>query len=145
MPPRSVRPRTSTTWTCVSTNASTCGPRASNAGAGCSRKRRGPGSLRGPANRRRLDHRSLERALGLPADAPADPEPPRTGGIRIDMEFSPKHVYELAKTFNDFYHACPVLKSEEPVKTARLTLVAATRVTLRNGLALLGIDAPVEM
>ena len=68
---------------------------------------------------------------------------------RAATEYRPlyltNYVYELAKTFNDFYHACPVLKSEEPVKTARLTLVAATRVTLRNGLALLGIDAPVEM
>ncbi len=68
---------------------------------------------------------------------------------RAAAEYRPlyltNYVYELARTFNDFYHACPVLKSEEPVKTARLTLVAATRVTLRNGLALLGIDAPVEM
>jgi arginyl-tRNA synthetase len=68
---------------------------------------------------------------------------------RAAAEYRPlyltNYVFELAKTFNDFYHACPVLKSDEPVKTARLTLVAATRVTLRNGLALLGIDAPVEM
>lgn len=68
---------------------------------------------------------------------------------RSAMEYRPLHltnyVYELAKTFNDFYHACPVLKSQDPVKTARLTLVAATRETLRNGLALLGIEAPDEM
>ena len=68
---------------------------------------------------------------------------------RAGTEYRPlyltNYVYELSKTFNDFYHACPVLKSDEPVKTARLILVAATRVTLRNGLALLGIDAPEEM
>lgn len=68
---------------------------------------------------------------------------------RAAAEYRPlyltNYVYELAKTFNDFYHACPVLKSDEPVKTARLTLVAATRVALRNGLALLGIEAPDEM
>jgi arginyl-tRNA synthetase len=68
---------------------------------------------------------------------------------RAAAEYRPlyltNYVYELAKTFNDFYHACPVLKSEDPVKTARLTLVAATRVTLRNGLNLLGIEAPDEM
>ncbi len=39
----------------------------------------------------------------------------------------PKHLvtymYRLAKTFNDFYERCPVLNSEEPVKTYRLAIV----------------------
>ncbi|MFM9105595.1 MAG: arginine--tRNA ligase [Chloroflexota bacterium] len=55
------------------------------------------------------------------------------------------YVFDLAKRFNDFYHACPVLQSEEPVRTARLALVAATRQALANGLALLGIAAPTAM
>ncbi len=55
------------------------------------------------------------------------------------------YVFELAKTFNDFYHACPVLPSPEPTRTARIALVAATRQALANGLALLGIEAPEEM
>jgi len=68
---------------------------------------------------------------------------------RAAEEYRPLHitnyVFEVAKRFNDFYHACPVLISEEPVRTARLTLVAATRTTLKNGLALLGIEAPEVM
>jgi arginyl-tRNA synthetase len=55
------------------------------------------------------------------------------------------YVYELAKRFNDFYHACPVIQSEEPLRTARMALVDATRQTLKNGLGLLGIEAPSEM
>ncbi|MGC4108047.1 MAG: arginine--tRNA ligase [Thermomicrobiales bacterium] len=55
------------------------------------------------------------------------------------------YVYDVAKRFNDFYHACPVMQSEEPTRSARLALVAATRQTLKNGLALLGIDAPEQM
>jgi arginyl-tRNA synthetase len=55
------------------------------------------------------------------------------------------YVFELAKKFNDFYHACPVIDSPEPTRSARLALVAATRTALANGLALLGIDAPYEM
>jgi arginyl-tRNA synthetase len=55
------------------------------------------------------------------------------------------YVYELAKRFNDFYHACPVIDSPEPTRSARLALVAASRTALANGLALLGIDAPYEM
>jgi arginyl-tRNA synthetase len=55
------------------------------------------------------------------------------------------YVYELAKSFNDFYHVCPVIHSEEPVRSARLALVDATRQTLANGLELLGIEAPNAM
>ena len=68
---------------------------------------------------------------------------------RAAAEYRPlliaSYVYDLAKGFNDFYHVCPVLQSEEPVRTARLALVAATRQTLANGLALLGIEAPSAM
>jgi arginyl-tRNA synthetase len=55
------------------------------------------------------------------------------------------YVYELAKSFNEFYHGHPVLNSGEPVKTARLVLVAAVRQVLANALGLLEIDAPNEM
>lgn len=68
---------------------------------------------------------------------------------RAAAEFRPllltNYVYELAKAFNDFYHACPVLTSEEPVRTARLALVTAARRALANGLLILGIEAPEEM
>ena len=56
-----------------------------------------------------------------------------------------QYVYDLAKTFNDFYHACPVIQSEEPQRTARLALVTATRQTLANALDVLGIAAPTRM
>ena len=55
------------------------------------------------------------------------------------------YVYDLAKAFNDFYHACPVIHSEEPVRSARLALVDATRQALANGLWLLGIESPSAM
>jgi arginyl-tRNA synthetase len=55
------------------------------------------------------------------------------------------YAYDLAKRFNDFYHACPVLQSAEPVRTARLALTDATRQALANALGLLGIAAPEAM
>jgi arginyl-tRNA synthetase len=55
------------------------------------------------------------------------------------------YVYELARRFSDFYGACPVVQAEEPMRTTRLALVAATRQTLANGLALLGVRAPEVM
>jgi arginyl-tRNA synthetase len=54
-------------------------------------------------------------------------------------------AYDLAKTFTDFYNECPVLQVEEPARSCRLRLVAATRQALANSLALLGITAPEAM
>lgn len=56
------------------------------------------------------------------------------------------YVYDLANTFHSFYHAVPVLQSDdESVKPARLRLVAAAKQTIANALALLGITAPEVM
>ncbi len=68
---------------------------------------------------------------------------------RAASEFRPiqiaNYAYDLAKKFNDFYSQCPVLQVEEPVRKARLRLVMATRQTIENSLALLGITAPEAM
>ncbi len=55
------------------------------------------------------------------------------------------YLNEVAKAFNEFYHECPVLKAEKSIKNARLALVDAARQVLKNGLYLLGIDAPERM
>jgi arginyl-tRNA synthetase len=65
-------------------------------------------------------------------------------------KFAPATVadwtYNLAKAFNEFYHKHKVLQADTSERRqARLALVAATSVGLRNGLALLGIQAPERM
>ena len=56
------------------------------------------------------------------------------------------YAYELANAFHSFYHAVPVLQSEdENVRKARLALVAAAKQTLANALRLLDIKAPEVM
>ena len=56
------------------------------------------------------------------------------------------YANQLADRFNSFYAALPVLKAETPgLAGARLELVDAVRVVLRNVLTLLGIDAPERM
>ncbi len=56
------------------------------------------------------------------------------------------YAYELANIFNEFYHACPVLKADiKKLRDFRLTLVKATKITLKNSLNLLGIDTPEKM
>jgi arginyl-tRNA synthetase len=52
----------------------------------------------------------------------------------------------LADKFNTFYNALPVIKAEpETLSDARLALVEANKIVLRNALSLLGIAAPDKM
>lgn len=65
-------------------------------------------------------------------------------------DFRPHYVvnylYNLANTFNGFYEKCRVIQAEtKELKKARLALAAATKVVLKNGLNLLGIDALEKM
>jgi arginyl-tRNA synthetase len=56
------------------------------------------------------------------------------------------YAYDLANAFHSFYHAVPVLQSEnESIRNARLSLVAAAKQTLANALRLLDIKAPEVM
>ncbi len=83
--------------------------------------------------------------LGLLQAVAALPEEVQRAAAEERPLLIANYVYELAKRFNDFYHACPVLQSAEPTRTARLALVAVTRRTLANALDLLGIAAPETM
>jgi len=55
------------------------------------------------------------------------------------------YVYELASDFSSFYQECPILKSDEPVRSSRLALADLTARALEHSLDLLGITAPEEM
>lgn len=56
------------------------------------------------------------------------------------------YLHSLADAFNAFYQSVPVIKAEsEAQKNARLKLVESVKIVLKNGLYLLGIEAPEEM
>ncbi len=56
------------------------------------------------------------------------------------------YSYHLAKSFNEFYHACPVIKADNKEQQVfRLKLIQAFRITLKNSLYLLGIETMNEM
>jgi len=55
------------------------------------------------------------------------------------------YLFEVANGFHSFYEACPVLKSEEPVRNSRLALSDLTARVLQRGLDLLGIKVPERM
>ncbi|MBQ5459212.1 MAG: arginine--tRNA ligase [Rhodocyclaceae bacterium] len=55
------------------------------------------------------------------------------------------YLRELASAYHSYYDAERVLVDDEPVRLARLALLAAVRQVLQNGLALLGVSAPQQM
>src|SRR5690606_17112754 len=57
-----------------------------------------------------------------------------------------QYAYDLANAFHSFYHAVPVLQSEdENIRSARLQLVMAAKQVIANALRLLDIQAPDVM
>lgn len=68
---------------------------------------------------------------------------------RAADEMKPLHItnlaYEIARSFNDFYAECQVLKADPAIRAARLRLVAAAQQAIANLLYLLGIQAPEVM
>ncbi|MGG3661187.1 arginine--tRNA ligase [Bacillus gobiensis] len=56
------------------------------------------------------------------------------------------YIYELASVLHSFYNAEKVLDPENEEKSrARLALMKATRITLKNALELIGVSAPEKM
>ena len=64
-------------------------------------------------------------------------------------DYDPSHLtrylVDLAGCFHRFYNACRIKGEEPAILAARLKLADETRSVLKNGLALLGVDAPEKM
>ena len=64
-------------------------------------------------------------------------------------DYDPSHInrylVDLAGCFHRFYTACRIKGEEPALLRARLKLADAARSVLKNGLALLGVDAPEKM
>ena len=64
-------------------------------------------------------------------------------------DYDPSHLnrylVDLAGCFHRFYTACRIKGEEPALLAARLKLADETRSLLKNGLALLGVDAPEKM
>ncbi len=64
-------------------------------------------------------------------------------------DYDPSHInrylVDLAGCFHRFYTACRIKGEEPTLLAARLKLADASRMVLKNGLKLLGVDAPEKM
>ncbi len=69
---------------------------------------------------------------------------------QASKEFKPHlisfYLFELAVQFNQFYRDCHVLSEKDRgIKETRLKIVVATKIAIKNGLNILGIEALDEM
>jgi arginyl-tRNA synthetase len=81
----------------------------------------------------------LQRLIEFPAEvqsAVQDLNPSRVAG----------HIFNTAKTFNQFYNKHTVLQADsQQLISARLELIKATAVVLKNGLSLIGVEVLENM
>ncbi len=66
-------------------------------------------------------------------------------GDKYEPSIVTRHIVDIAQAFNRFYHDEHVLVDDEQEKAAKVALVMATKDTIKNGLGLLGIQAPEKM
>ena len=66
-------------------------------------------------------------------------------GEKYEPSIVTRHIVDLAQSFNRFYHDEHILVDNEEEKVAKLALVIAAKTAIKNGLALLGMQAPERM
>jgi arginyl-tRNA synthetase len=73
------------------------------------------------------------------------PEVVLEAGDKYEPSIITRHIVDIAQSFNKFYHDEHILVDNEEEKKAKLLLVYAAKQTIRNGLLLLGMEAPERM
>jgi arginyl-tRNA synthetase len=73
------------------------------------------------------------------------PEIVREAAEKFSPHLLTQFTLQIADKFHDFYERCRVLGDDVKLSAARLALVKATQVTIRNALSLLGVSAPEAM
>ncbi len=69
----------------------------------------------------------------------------KEAGDKYEPSIVTRHIVDIAQAFNRFYHDEHVLVDDEKEKTSKVALVMAAKDTIKNGLGLLGIQAPEKM
>ncbi|SEB86192.1 arginine--tRNA ligase [Paenibacillus sp. GP183] len=64
---------------------------------------------------------------------------------KLEPSIISRYLIDLAQAFNRFYHECPILVDNVSVREARLALVKCVKITLRNGLKLIGLESPEKI
>ena len=73
------------------------------------------------------------------------PDTIRLAARDYDPSYLNRYLQELAACFHRFYNACRIKGEAAAVLSARLKLADTARIVLKNGLRLIGVEAPEKM
>lgn len=66
--------------------------------------------------------------------------------VKLAIQHIPSYLFDLASSLHSFYNAEKVLdETNVPLSMARVALMKAVRITLKNGMDLIGVHAPEKM
>jgi len=65
--------------------------------------------------------------------------------IDYQVQRLPQYALDLVRTFHKYYEECRVISEDKEKTSARIALIEATRIVLKNVLDLMGISAPEKM
>lgn len=69
----------------------------------------------------------------------------KAAGTKHEPQVLAEYLRELASAFHVFYHDCRILGVQDDIQQARLKLVGVAKTAMKNGLNILGINAPERM
>jgi len=99
----------------------------------------------GPLENVALEELQHESELDLLRKLGELPEAVEVAARRREPHRMTRYAEELASLFHSFYRDCRVVTDDEALTQARLHLVTAAQIGLRNTLGLLGVSAPESM
>ena len=69
----------------------------------------------------------------------------KNASVQNEPSILTRYIIDVASSFSKYYNECQIIVDNEQLKLARLALVKATGYVLKNGLEMLGINAPEKM
>ena len=66
-------------------------------------------------------------------------------GEKYEPSILTRHIVDMAQAFNKFYHDEHILTDDKDERKAKLALVVVAKTAIKNGLRLLGMEAPERM
>ncbi|HSN00693.1 MAG TPA: arginine--tRNA ligase [Rudaea sp.] len=96
----------------------------------------------GLAHLARLD---TAHEIALMTELSRYPETVEAAAVTLEPHLVAQYLRELANALHTYYHAHQFIVDDADLRDARLSLIAAARQVLRNGLDLLGVSSPESM
>lgn len=92
-----------------------------------------------------LDPLGVPEELDLIREILRFPESLERAARELEPQVVAEYLRDLAAAFHKFYHECRIVVEAPPLRDARMRLLAAAKITLANGLQVLGVSAPERM